>query len=74
MLDIYKLGASPWNLVRNCAMNGRSWSWDPSNSCGLGIDSRLGGRSPAGGAGPPAFASAVVVVARAVFVRHMRKA
>ena len=60
--------ASLRNLVRNCAMNGRSSSWNPLNSCGLGIDSRLGGRSPAGGAGPPAFASGVVAVARAVFV------
>jgi len=49
-------------------MTGRSWSWDLSNSYGLGIDSRLGGRSPACGAGPPVFASAAVGVPRAVFV------
>jgi len=54
--------------VRNCAMNGRSWTWDPLNSGCLCIDCRLGGRSPAGGAGPAAFASAAVAVARAVFV------
>jgi len=50
-------------------MNEPSWSWELLNSCGLGIDSLFGTRSPSGaGAGPTASARAFAWVKAALRV------